>query len=91
MAFISAPHNDMVEFPMGMPTPRALGPVQIEFLRCMADHGGQTSHGWTWGAASTHRRILGSLVRRGLVALVFQGAYSHHALTDSGREVLRAL
>jgi hypothetical protein len=65
-----------------------IGCVQVDFLRCMVDHGGCTSSGWTWGAHSLHNRVLASLVRRGYAKLVFQGQYSHHEITEDGRQVV---
>lgn len=44
-----------------------LGEVQRGVLRALREKGGWPGHGWTWGSPSLTRRVLNSLVRRGLV------------------------
>lgn len=43
-----------------------LGVNQVAVLQCLKDHGGWPGS-WTWENPSLTRRILDSLVRRGLV------------------------
>lgn len=72
-------------------TGRTLGDRQRAVLSELARHGRwEPGGGWIWNTYSETRRILDSLVRRGLVAVDERsthrgGSYSVYTLTDEGR------
>ena len=72
-------------------TRRELGPNQASALHALAEHGGSWPSGWLWGNHSQTRRLLESLVRRGLTERRTNatGRISYH-LTAEGLAMARA-
>jgi hypothetical protein len=55
-----------------------LGENQLIVLRYLREGRGWPGHGWTFGSTSQTKRILDSLVRRGLVKVEEVPRHRHH-------------
>ncbi len=62
---------------------RQLGLSQQEVLRALLTHGYWAHGGWIWGTLGETKRILDSLVKRGLVYVDANGFYRARPLVAS--------
>lgn len=73
----------------------ALGKNQIEVLKLLAERQGwYVRCGWVWGGDHGTKRVLASLVKRGLAQHIGAGgafSFDRWLITDAGHEALEAL